>query len=124
VGRVALILLIFLNIVLSGLNVGILLFDVVAHSGRFPSPYPIAPTVVGLLFGAIGVATFGLHWSLGRIHRNSTSTGDPTAVAALAVPWKVLHLALGGLLAMGAALMAGASLAMIGRLGQGFTIFG
>jgi hypothetical protein len=40
------------------------------------------------------------------------------------MPWMVVHLVPGVILAAAAAVMASAAIAMIGRLRQGFTIFG
>jgi hypothetical protein len=80
--------------------------------------------VAALVFGAVGAAIFGLHWSLDRIRRWSTGGADPIAVTELASAWAVVHLVLGLLLAVTIVLMAAASIGMIGRLGQGYTIFG
>jgi hypothetical protein len=114
----------WLTVALSGLNAGILLLSGLAHSERLAARYLIVTVVVALMFGAIGVAAFSLHWGLSRIRSHPTSSVDRTAVAELAVPWRVVHLVLGVLLAMTVVVMASAAIAMIERLGQGNTIFG
>jgi hypothetical protein len=114
----------WLAVALSGLNAGILLLDGLMHSGRLSTQYLIVTIVAALMFGAVGVAIFGLHWGLDRIRRQSTGGADRIAVPELATPWAVVHLVLGLLLAVTIVLMAGASVGMIGRLGQGYTIFG
>jgi hypothetical protein len=114
----------WLTVALSGLNAGILLLDGLVHSGQLPTRYLIVTAAAGLVFGAIGVAIFGLHWSLDRIRSHPTGSVDRTAMAGLAMPWMVVHLVLGVILAISAAVMASAAIAMIGRLRQGFTIFG
>ena len=114
----------WLAVALSGLNVGILLLDGLMHSGRLSTQYLIVTIVAALMFGAVGAAIFGLHWGLDRIRRQSTGGADRIAVPELATPWAVVHLVLGLLLAVTIVLMAGASVGMIGRLGQGYTIFG
>jgi len=114
----------WLAVTMSGLNAGILLIDGLMHSERLSSQYLIVTIVAALMFGAVGAAIFGLHWSLDRIRRRSTGGADRIAVTELATPWAVVHLVLGLLLAVTLVLMAGASIGMIGGLGQGYTIFG
>jgi hypothetical protein len=109
---------------LSCLNAVILLLDGLVHSGRLSTQYLIVTAAAALLFGGIGAAILGLHWGLDRIRGHSTGGGDRNGVAELAAPWTVVHLVLGMLLAVTIVLMASALIAMIGRLGQGFTIFG
>jgi len=113
-----------LAVALSCLNAGILLIDGLVHSERLSTQYLIVTMMAALMFGAIGAAIFGLHWSLERICGHSTGGGDRITTAELAAPWTVVHLVLGLLLAVTIVLMASALIAMIGRLGQGFTIFG
>lgn len=72
----------------------------------------------------VGAAIHGLHWSLDRIRSHSTGGDNRNVVADLAAPWTVVHLVLGMLLAVTIVLTASALVAMIVRLGQGFTIFG
>ena len=112
-----------LVVVLSCLNAGILLLDGLVHSERLSTHYLTVTLAVALTFGAIGAAIFGLHWGLDKIRGHPTG-GHRTGVAELALPWKVVHLVLALMLAFAIVLMASASIAMIGRLRQGFTIFG
>jgi hypothetical protein len=113
-----------LAVALSCLNAGVLLIDGLVHSERLSTQYLIVTAVAALMFGAIGAAIHGLHWSRDRIHRHSTGGDNRNVVADLAAPWTVVHLVLGMLLAVTIVLTASALVAMIVRLGQGFTIFG
>jgi len=113
-----------LALALSCLNAGILLLDGLVHADRLSAQHLAITAVVALVFGAVGAAIFGLQWSLERIRRHSIDGCDRKPVAGLALPWKVVHLVLGLLLALTIVVMASASTAMIGRLRQGFTIFG
>lgn len=113
-----------LALALSCLNAGILLLDALVHAERLSAQHFAITVVVALAFGAIGAAIFGLQWSPERIRRHSIDGCDRKPVDRLALPWKVVHLVLGLLLALTIVLMASASTAMIGRLRQGFTIFG
>lgn len=106
------------------LNAGILLFDGLVHAERLSSQHFVITMVVALAFAATGAAVFGLHWSLERIRKHSTGGGDRSATAEPAVPWMVVRLVLGLMLAFTIVVMASVSTAMIGRLRQGFTIFG
>jgi hypothetical protein len=114
----------WLAVALSGLNAGILLVDGLMHYERLRTQYLIVTMVAALMFGAVGAAIFGLHWGLDRIRRRSTGSADRIAASELAAPWAVVHMVVGLLLAVTIVLMAGASIAMIERLGQGQTIFG
>jgi hypothetical protein len=114
----------WLALALACLNAGILLFDGLVHSERLSSQHLVITVVVALAFAASGAAIFGLHWSLERIRKHSTGGGDRSGRAEPAVPWMVARLVLGLMLALTIVLMASASTAMIGRLRQGFTIFG
>jgi hypothetical protein len=113
-----------LAVAFSCLNAGILMTDLLMHFERLRTQYLIATAVAALMFGTIGAGVFGLHWSLNKIRSHSTSKEDRTAVAELAVPWWVLQIVLGALLSMTVVLAASAAIAMIGRLGQGNSIFG
>jgi hypothetical protein len=113
-----------LAVALSCLNAGTLLIDGLIHFERLSTQYLIVTVVAALSFGAIGVAVLGLHWSLNRIRSHPTSSVNRTAVAELAVPWRVVYLVLGVLMAATVVLMASAAIAMIERLGQGHSIFG
>lgn len=109
---------------LSCLNAGILLLDGLVHVERLSTQYLFITVVVALTFGAVGAAVFGLQWSLERIRNHATGGGDRSGAAESAVPWMIVHLVLGLLLALAIVLMVSASIAMIGRLRQGYTIFG
>jgi hypothetical protein len=76
-----------------------------------------------LTSSAIGAAIFGLHWGLDKIRDHPTGS-NRNVFAELALPWTVVHLVLALMLAFAIVLMASASIAMIGRLRQGFTLFG
>lgn len=112
-----------LVVVLSCVNAGILLLDGLVHSERLSTRYLTVTVASALMFGAIGAATFGLHLSLDKIRGHSIG-GNRNVVAELALPWKVVQRVLALMLAFAIVLMASASIAMIGRLRQGFTIFG
>jgi hypothetical protein len=114
----------WLAVALSCLNAVMLMIDGLVHSERLSTQYLIVTMVAALMFGAIGAAIFGLYWSLDRIRCHLTGGDDRIAVAEMAAPWTVVQLVLGLLLAATIVLMASALIAMIGRLGQGFTIFG
>lgn len=109
--------------VLSCLDAGILLLDGLVHSERLSTRYLTVTVAAALMFGAIGAAIFGLHWGLDKIRGHPTGS-NRNVVAELALPWKVVQLVLALMLAFAIVLMASASIAMIGRLRQGFMIFG
>ncbi len=113
----------WLALAFAGLSAGILLFDGLVHAERLSSQYLAMTVVAALAFAATGAAIFGLHWSLERIRKHSTSGGDGTGTAEPAVPWMVVRLVLGLLLVLTILLMTGALVAMVGRLRQGLTIF-
>jgi hypothetical protein len=114
----------WLGAAFSCLNCAILLLDGLVHSERLGTQFLMVTTAAGLMFGLVGVAIVGLHWSLNRIYRHQTGRSESNVPGNLSVPWTVVHLVLGLLLVIAAALMAGASIAMTARLRQGFTIFG
>lgn len=114
----------WLALALSCLNAGILLLDGLVHAERLSVQHLAITVVVALVFAASGAGVFGLQWGLESIRRHSIDGCDRKPVDRLTLPWKVVHLVLGLLLALTIILMASASIAMIGRLRQGFTIFG
>ena len=89
-----------LAVALSCLNAGVLLIDGLVHSERLSTQYLIVTAVAALMFGAIGAAIHGLHWSRDRIRSHSTGGDNRNVVADLAAPWTVVHLVLGVLLAV------------------------
>lgn len=100
-------------------NGAILVWD-----GCINEQYRAITFAVALLFGVIGGIALGVERSLSRIHRCSTKASNEQLNSASASSWALLYVCLLAGVFLLALVMGSGLFAIIGRLQQGFHIFG
>lgn len=106
-------------IVLAWTNGAILLWD-----GCTNEQSRVITFAVALLFGVIGGIVLGVERSLSRIYRCSTKASKELLDSAPASSWTLLYVCLIAGVFLFALVMGSGLFAIIGRLQQGFHIFG